>query len=1150
MDGFQLDLKDYTRSPSPPLKRPRHSLGLGRKEERESGSNEYIEFSCNHHEGTVGSSSSSVCMITQQSNNNVYSNPSKEVKRIGHSDDDENGRNKGEIQDLSEKRGLGVWRYDVKKRMRIYTALDGEVLYKKEAVERSRQDKQRTGFESRLYLRTLCDNCELLYNVPSKLLKEKGMKAALAIMDIDVLKLENWGVPPTIRSKYHAAGVSSLFEWQVECLMLNDASALKHNKNLVYSAPTSGGKTLVCEILMLHKLARAEKNKGFIFFVVPFISLAEEKANYFRNMWSDINIGVKTFHGSDASKEITTDVDIAVCTIERANVLLNQLIEEEREHLLKMVVVDEVHLLSDANRGFLMEVLLSKIKFICDDQHARLRRREIQLVCMSATLPNIDHVAAWISADLFVSEFRPVQLVSQVYFDGKLYECVKGGNDCNEVTFNCIKPVLPPTTSSKAHIIPSTAPNCPGCGNPCTILTARKDRREFWSCPSRPWCEKIPFMGYVPGQNISNAIVNGGNRSKIKENLRISSVPTDPGGRETEDMVALCIEPLAQKKQILLFCNSKSRCEACINQIFDHMKFPNKSDRIKSLIASFPFNYVDGLDERIYVGRFEILNQLRNSPVGLCFQLQKLILIGLAYHHAGLTTDERKIIEKGYRDGFISILATTSTLAAGVNLPAHRVVIRTPQIAGDDLSISNFRQMCGRAGRTNLNVTGEVILMIDGRKHHRKLCGELFHGKLAPLESALHHGYGGGIEKLLLDIIACRKIKCESQLESFMKCTLLWTQKSIDNELSKVLSWTNEALKFIKENNFILNLPCNDNDGDKRPLVASALGIATVSSGINPKESVEVLQSLLAARKKLILRSNFHCVFLVTPPSSNIEPPWSNMATMVTDIYSDYEDIKPVADFLGVKEKEMQDFARRPPKFMCNDPRTRFYRRFFTAILLYRLVQEVPLQKVGSSLDIKRGRLQALQSDAASFCHMVIAFCKKLNWDYLATALTPYAGRLSFGAQEELMPLIRIGPEMPAFRARALMRNGIRSPSDILRKGKNKVLEILLDIIPFEGDEPLHAKTRQTSRDEIINHINAGNNMDKKQWHKSCDRLADSIMKRAYLYLQEEEISNQTIHAMSLAMTTTTASTDHVIIAATSNKASMALVTSVTSHVF
>ena len=88
--------------------------------------------------------------------------------------------------------------------------------------------------------------------------------------NIDLTKLENWGIPPAIRDRYHETGVSSLFEWQIECLTLNNASAFRNNTNLVYSAPTSGGKTLVCEILMLHKLAFTEKNKGFIFFVVPF----------------------------------------------------------------------------------------------------------------------------------------------------------------------------------------------------------------------------------------------------------------------------------------------------------------------------------------------------------------------------------------------------------------------------------------------------------------------------------------------------------------------------------------------------------------------------------------------------------------------------------------------------------------------------------------------------------------------------------------------------------------------------------------------------------------------------------------------------------------------------------------------------------------
>ena len=61
---------------------------------------------------------------------------------------------------------------------------------------------------------------------------------------------------------------------------------------------------------------------------------------------------------------LTDDVDVAVCTIERANVILTQLLDQGEEDRLLMVVVDELHLISDSRRGFLLEVLLSKVRVI------------------------------------------------------------------------------------------------------------------------------------------------------------------------------------------------------------------------------------------------------------------------------------------------------------------------------------------------------------------------------------------------------------------------------------------------------------------------------------------------------------------------------------------------------------------------------------------------------------------------------------------------------------------------------------------------------------------------------------------------------------------------------------------------------------------
>ena len=134
----------------------------------------------------------------------------------------------------------------------------------------------------------------------------------------------------------------------------------------------------------------------------------------------------------------------------------------------------------------------------------------------------------------------------------------------------------------------------------------------------------------------------------------------------------------------------------------------------------------------------------RNEKDGSMSDIAKYITAGIAFHHAGMQVEERQAIEVAYKRGLVRIVCATSTLAAGVNMPARRVIVRDLLVGGTQkLAPRNLQQMIGRAGRAGLDDRGSAYVFVSQDVPDKLLekkieeVRDMLEGILPELESAL-----------------------------------------------------------------------------------------------------------------------------------------------------------------------------------------------------------------------------------------------------------------------------------------------------------------------------------------------------------------------------------------------------------------------------
>jgi DNA polymerase theta len=174
---------------------------------------------------------------------------------------------------------------------------------------------------------------------------------------------------------------------------------------------------------------------------------------------------------------------------------------------------------------------------------------------------------------------------------------------------------------------------------------------------------------------------------KIREVTVIPSLQQN----DPDHIVSLCYETAHAGHGVLVFCPSKKWCESL-------------AEMISKGFTTIKANSIHGLLN--LEKSKEVVAQLRQSPAGLDQVLGRTVPLGVAFHHAGLTMDEREIVEGAFRKGYIRVLVATTTLSCGVNLPARRVIIRSPMFQNSLMDVLTYHQMAGRAGRKGVDTQG------------------------------------------------------------------------------------------------------------------------------------------------------------------------------------------------------------------------------------------------------------------------------------------------------------------------------------------------------------------------------------------------------------------------------------------------------------
>ena len=426
-------------------------------------------------------------------------------------------------------------------------------------------------------------------------------------------------------------------------------------------------------------------------------------------------------------------------------------------------------------------------------------------------------------------------------------------------------------------------------------------------------------------------------------------------------------------------------------------------------------NITDNFTNKTKPDLIELANQVREEgETELANTLASSIEKGSAFHHAGLMSNHRRLVEKSFRDRTIKVVCATPTLAAGVNTPSRRVIVqdwrRYNSFRGgmEPLSVIEMHQMFGRAGRPNLDPYGEAILLASGPDEFNELFDRYIKAEPESVESKL--AVEPALRTHILSAIATGFATTKEGLLDFLDGTLYATQTTDTRRLQLV---TRSVLKYLEVNGF---LTISDSD-----IVATKIGEEVSRIYLDPMSAAEIIYGLKASENPSPL-SIYHLISR-TPDTYPLY-----LKSGDRDFY-----------YQLAYEYQSELLGSSPSEF---DPHWEdWLSALKTAKMIEDWTEEIDEETITKRYRIGPGDIRAKIDTADWLLRASERLAISLDLQSISI-IRNLQRRVKYGVKEELLELVAV-EGIGRIRARQLFNHGIHTRSDLRTADKQLILNAL-----------------------------------------------------------------------------------------------------------